>query len=432
MAIGQKIKLETHSEEVQEIMGYIPSWIVRWGITFFFFIFLSIAVGSYFFKYPAVVSSPFILTTINPPAPVISKKGGRIDQWYVSDGQDVEPGTVIALLENAANYNHLELLNNILVGLERNWQKEVKSIDLPGNLSLGVLQNTYLNFQKTYRDLNYYLRQDLVEKKINLLESRILNHEEQYDLVLKQWELKKEEFDLAKDIYLQDSAIYFMGGYGVIKTDYERSLQTFFTRKSSLLSFEASIRDTENTLLQLKESLLELKLKRENDLNTFRNTLDEAFTSLQTQTDEWFASHVLTSPIKGKITMTNYWSENQVIEASERLATVVPREETIIIARAFVSSSNLGKVEAGQKVNIKLSGFPYMEYGVLNGHVKTVSLVPAEEGYIAEIELVKGMESSYKEKLKFIQQMDGTADIITENTRLVYKFINPLRALFNN
>ena len=51
---------------------------------------------------------------------------------------------------------------------------------------------------------------------------------------------------------------------------------------------------------------------------------------------------------------------------------------------------------------------------------------------MAEIELEEGMKSTYKETLKFIQQMDGTADIITEETRLIYRFINPLRTLINN
>ncbi|HBH47457.1 MAG TPA: hypothetical protein DDX98_02405, partial [Bacteroidales bacterium] len=94
--------LEAFSEEVQEIMGHVPGWIVRWGITIFFFIFLMIVAGSYFFKYPLVVSTPLVLTTINPPASIICKKSGRIDKWYVSDGDAVNKKMVIALLDNSA------------------------------------------------------------------------------------------------------------------------------------------------------------------------------------------------------------------------------------------------------------------------------------------------------------------------------------------
>ena len=424
--------LEEYSEEIQEIMGYVPLWVVRWGITIFFLIFMMIIVGSYFFKYPVVVSTPFVLTTINPPAPLICKSSGRIAKWYISDGEDVHRERVIALLENSANYDHIKLLDSLLDNFTGNWVKEVKAVSFTDGLLLGKIQNTFVNFKETYNNLRHYLKQDVIGKKIVLLQNRILNKEKQYDLTLKQWKIKQQEFDLIQKIFFQDSLAYFEGGYGIIKTEYQQSLQNFLNQKSSLLSFEAAVRNTEISLLQLKENLLELNLTKESELNTYQNTLDEALVSLQTQIDDWIESYVLTSPINGKITLTNYWSENQVINAGERLATIVPNEKTIIIARAFIPSSGLGKVEPGQKVNIKLSGFPYMEYGVLIGRVNTISLVPEQEGYVAEIKLEEGMKSTYRETLKFIQQMDGTADIITDETRLIYRFINPFRTLINN
>ena len=424
--------LEVYSEEVQEIMGHVPAWIVRWGITVFFTLFIGIVAGSYFFRYPLVVSAPLVLTTINPPAPLISKSSSRITKWYVTDGQHIHEGTVVALLESAADYAHMQLLNHLLGSFTGNWSEEVKTVSFPDKLRLGKLQNTFVNFQKKYNNLNHYLEQGLIEKKINLLKARTLNQEKQYELIQKQWALKHREFEVAQRIFSRDSMAFFEGGYGIIKMEYERSLQTFIAQKSSMLSFEASVRNAEVSLLQLKESLLELRIAQENDLMRYQNELDEMLVTLQSQINDWFENYVLTSPIEGKITLTKYWSENQVINTGERLATVVPHEKTIIIARAFVPSSGLGKVETGQNVNIKLSGFPYMEYGILTGRVNSLSLVPEQEGYVAEIELEEGMKSTYKETLKFVQQMDGTADIITQETRLIYRFINPLRKLIEN
>ena len=45
-------EIELRSEEVQEVMGQIPAWIVRWGITILFIVVLALLVGSYFFRYP--------------------------------------------------------------------------------------------------------------------------------------------------------------------------------------------------------------------------------------------------------------------------------------------------------------------------------------------------------------------------------------------
>ena len=43
-------EIELRSEEVQEVMGQIPAWIVRWGITILFIVVLVLLVGSYFFR----------------------------------------------------------------------------------------------------------------------------------------------------------------------------------------------------------------------------------------------------------------------------------------------------------------------------------------------------------------------------------------------
>ncbi len=425
-------KLEAYSEEIQEIMGYIPRWVVRWGVTAFFLILLVMLLGSYFFKYPVVVSAPFVLTTVNPPAPIVPKSGGRITRWFVSDGQSVTSNSLIALLENTADYQDMKTVQSLLKSFSGHWLQDVNAIHLPHNYSLGKIQNTYVDFKKTYNNLGHYLQQDVLGKKTALLENRIKKQEEQFNLLMRQWELKKWEFKVAYSIYAQDSSAYFEGGYGIIRPEYERSLQTYLGQHSSKLAFEASIKNAEVSLLQLKESLLELQITREDDLNNLKNSLDYNFVSLQTQVNDWFENYILTSPIDGKITFTNYWSENQVINSGERLATVVPQEETIIIARAFIPSAALGRVQKGQKVNIKLSGFPYMEYGTLKGYINAISLVPEKEGYVVEIELSGGMTSGYGETLKFVQQMDGTADIVTEETRLIYRFINPLKMLVNN
>ena len=142
--------------------------------------------------------------------------------------------------------------------------------------------------------------------------------------------------------------------------------------------------------------------------------------------------YLVTSPIKGKLTFTTIWSINQEVTTGELIATVIPHLQTAIIAKAFIPPSGFGKVEIGQTVNIKLSGFPYMEFGLLKGNIRSISLVPGSKGYVAEIELSKGMTTTYRENLKFIQQMDGTAEIITKKMRLIVRLVNPLKALIDS
>ena len=52
-------KIEPKSEQVSEILGKPPKWLIRWGISVIFIIIAGLFVGSYFFKYPEVLTAQF-------------------------------------------------------------------------------------------------------------------------------------------------------------------------------------------------------------------------------------------------------------------------------------------------------------------------------------------------------------------------------------
>jgi len=91
----------------------------------------------------------------------------------------------------------------------------------------------------------------------------------------------------------------------------------------------------------------------------------------------------------------------------------------------------VGKVEAGQTVNIKLNGYPYMEFGMLKGVVSNISRVPESDGYIAEVRLTNDLTTTYGKQISLIQQMDGTGEILTRDMSLLERFLQPLKALLD-
>ena len=66
---------------------------------------------------------------------------------------------------------------------------------------------------------------------------------------------------------------------------------------------------------------------------------------------------------------------------------------------------------------------------MVKGKVKSKSLVPSGDSYIIEIVLPAGLTTLYGKKLDFTQNMQGTAEIITEDLRLLQKIMNPFRYL---
>jgi len=421
--------IEVHSEEVQEILGRIPGWIVRWGLSLVFVIFFGIILGSYLISYPEVVTAPLVITTHNTPAALQARAGGKLAHIMVSSQEVVKPGQVIAVIENPARYFDVLMLEDYLEILMRAPDVElaVTGVDNPPGLVLGELQGTYSTLRRNIRQFSHYIQSNQLPARIELLEQQIALQEDIFRQQLRQLEYQREDLELSRAGFERDSLLSLMGAYAISQAEYERSRQGYVQKLAAFAGYESSLKNTEAGIVRLRENLVDLKINHEREISQHILAVEESMHQLRAAIDQWKEQYVLVSPIEGRITNTIYWSENQVVRTGDRFATVVPLDETRIIAKAKIPPQGFGKVEEGQKVNIKLSGFPFMEFGILRGKISAISLVPEEQGYVADIELTGGMTTTYREQLRFIQEMDGTADIITRDTRAIYRVVQPLR-----
>ena len=73
-----------------------------------------------------------------------------------------------------------------------------------------------------------------------------------------------------------------------------------------------------------------------------------------------------------------------------------------------------------------------MEFGFIKGTVKSISLIPNNENYIVEVEMPQDMKTNYDIPLKFSQEMKGSAEIITDDLRLIQRFLNPVKSLLKH
>ncbi len=426
-------KQEIQSPEMQEVMSEIPGSLLKWGLFIFFAIILILIIGSYFIKSPEVVTVPVVITTQNPPVTLVAKSGGEIEKMFVAEGSAISKDEVVAIIKNTGNYEDVKKLNLFLSGFKdkSDWIKNVKTLQPPPDLSLGEIQGNYSSFQKEWKQMKDYLEQAYIPAKLSLLEKQIEKKIEYNAELARQKKFLIEDLELAKSSFERDSIFYVKNSYSISTTEFEKSRQGYIQKLYSYSVFSASLKNNESDFLRLKETRLDLEIQYEKEMKQYIFNMDESLQLLRSSISQWEERYVIKSPVTGRITLTRFRNENQVIKAGETLATVIPGSATQIIARALIQASGFGRVEIGQSVNIKLSGFPYMQYGVLKGRIYSLSQVPGEGGFSADIELTGGMTSTYREKIRFIHQMDGTADIITGDSRLIYRFIKPLKALVN-
>ncbi len=428
-------KVEIRSEEVDEIMGRSPAWIIRWGITVIFIVIATLLIGSYFFKYPDVINSSIIVTTENIPVTLIAKTNGKIEKLFVKDKQFVNKYDVLALIENPANYNDIISLKKQLDSLKQftNAFKKFDSLQyftFNNNLQLGSFQTEYLSFLKNMLDYQLFIKMDYQHKKIKSIKQQIGKYYQLNKKLLQQNKLKAEELDLTSKQYERDSNL--LNNNTISQADFEKSKNILLQQKYAFENTRTAIDNSGIQILQLEQNVLDLQQQFDEQKKQYELLIEQSFNNLTNQIKTWEQTYLIIAPINGTVTFNQYWSENQNVVSGDKVLTVVPNVPTRMLGKILLPIQGSGKVKTGQRVNIKFINYPYMEYGMVRGVIKSISLLAADNNYSVEVELPEGLKTNYGKTLDFNQEMQGSAEIITEDTRLIERFINPIKSLIKN
>ena len=322
-----ELNLEDHSEEVQEILGGIPKWVIRWGVTVLFILVALVLGGSYFILYPESVAVPVRITTLNSPAPIIAKQGNnKVNEWFIMDQQPVKTGDLMAVWETEDDYLHI-------LELEKSLSKEThESIgQLLDTLNLPSLNLEIRSYSQALKQLKAVQRSTNHLRETDRLNNQLKQKAEYLGILNKQRQVKEREFGMLKNNFKQDSIYYYDGGYGIAKRDYESALLTFLQQKSSYYQYQASIVELNNSLEDLKNELSKIKEQRDRDLTSAQVELEESLFLLTTRVEDWKTQNLLISPIDGRLDRAKFWSENQVITGGEVVGMVVPQDRIEII-----------------------------------------------------------------------------------------------------
>jgi HlyD family secretion protein len=223
----------------------------------------------------------------------------------------------------------------------------------------------------------------------------------------------------------RDSSLF--SGKVIPESEFETSHQSLLKVNIDLQQARLDHSAKSIELAEKRQLLEDYRITMINEKEKLVSVLRESFLNLKAQINLWENTYLLISPIEGIVSFTKFWSANQSVVKDEPVVSIVPVETGSFLGRINLPMQRSGKVKKGQSVNIKLSGYPYLQYGMVRGIVKSKSLVPAGDTYVIEIELPEGLSTLYGTKLDFTQNMQGTAEIITENIRLLQKIVNPFR-----
>lgn len=414
-----------HSPEVDEVVSYMPHWIIRRGMILLLLFFSALIGFTAIFKYPDVITGEIRIISSPPPIPVISHKGGEVI-LIKADNSLVKKGDIIGAFRSDVDYLEVlsleENLLNLRSDLLSNSEDLHRFIEITkGSPNYGALQSSFNSLIKNLIELQQYhlfIREnyniDDIRKKINFhlqlnesLQKRYKNYQEQIQLI-------EAEFRIDSLLFAENVTTIY---------EYNQSKLNQLIKRDQLNNLKSEIITNKIIISELNieideifsENNKELKFLLTNTIATRNNLLSSIY--------EWKLLNLFEAPVSGTLSLNNVWSDYQYIDINERLATVVPNSRDYI-GKLKLPITRSGKVKRGQRVNIKLSNYPFQEYGMLKGNISNISLIPDSEHFYIDVALENQLITTYELSLNMKHGLVGTAEIITNDVTLLERLFN--------
>ncbi|MGL6128178.1 HlyD family secretion protein [Chryseobacterium artocarpi] len=419
--------IELRSESVQDILTQPPNWMIRWGNTVIFVIILLIFVMSYIIKYPEFVPAPIIVTSQNPPEKIEARIGTRIEKIFIKDHQEVKKNDVLMVMQSAANYKDVLELKKIVDSISPN---QLYSFPLAqaSRFKLGELQGEYNSFAKAFQDeelfrrLQPYVPENLAaQKSISEYKLRMTTLRQQKSLESVKYDLTKKNFNRSQELFNQ----------GVISAvELENEKIKYLQAQQNLENINISISQAEEGISNINKTQSVTAINSEKERITYSAQTLQLFEQLRKSLKQWEQNYLVISSTNGVASFQQFFGENQFVKQGEPIVSILPKNKDRIVGRMSVPTANSGKIIPGEKVLIKLDNFRFQEYGIIEGKVQNISLIPDDKGnYYVDVVLPNGLKTSYNKTLKFDKELRGNAEIVTKDLRLIERFFYQIREL---
>jgi len=386
-------------------------------------------VLSWFIKYPDIIFGNATLTTLEPPLKLVVRSSGKLTNILLEDGSTVEKNQVIAEMENPVTQNGIEFLKSYVLEI-RSYLKSSKN-ELPlitENHVFGAMQTNFNELQKNLKNYDEQIKNTYNTSKISNLKKKKQQYQILIAISIKQLALIKQKLINAEDKYLANTNLYKKGV--ISKMDFYNEETAFRQKQMDVENAKRTTTDQQITLLNLAQELSDLEFQYYENERILANNIQANLLEIENGIENWQQNFSFVAPVSGKLVWLEKIHQNQFIEVGKSLFAITTNNEKFI-ALATIPATGFGKIQTGQKARIKLNNYPTYEFGHLEGIVSKLTEIPNENTYQVEITLKNGMTSSYNKLLAFTPEMTGTAEIVTDDLRVIQRIFNQFNKLFD-
>ncbi len=171
---------------------------------------------------------------------------------------------------------------------------------------------------------------------------------------------------------------------------------------------------TKNTMTELAE------------INRRVNALSQELNKAQQR----YTLQKLTAPVSGIVQQLDIHTIGGVVTPAQAMMVIVP-ENSQLEVEAWVANKDIGFVNEGQVVEIKVETFPFTKYGIIEGEMITIStdaIADEQFGliYRATVLMKKSMIQVGDKMVNLVPGMAVTVEVKTGKRKIVEYFLSPL------
>jgi hypothetical protein len=418
------------SDEVRELLGAVPHWTVRAGPGYLLLLMLITLAIAWFIHFPDHIDAPALLTTQRPPASVVAQSSGYLVLW-ARDKERVSEGQYLGYLTNPTNVDvPLRLKRDLAAFKARVDSNAMYKFDYRPyqRASLGALQEPYAEFLRALRDYALSQEQRIFQRQRSALERQITDHRSLIDQTRAANAILREELDIAGQAFAIDSALHSRQMSS--QAEYQEKKRRYLAAQRDYGSVVAGVTTLSITLRQLEDRVRESMQQEEKQRDEHLQAIESSMKRLEETITTWERAYLLKAPMDGSVALHGFWSDHQYIKAGDEILSVVSSNENVF-GRVEAPVERSGKIRVGQRVRLRFANYPSEEYGVVNGVVREISLLPRAKVYAVAIGLPNGLRTSSGRTLEFRQDMNGTATIVTDDLRLLERIFYQARRLLS-
>jgi len=421
------------TEEVQHIIDRMPTRFGFWISLIVLFLFLALFVFGWLVRYPDIVSGQISINANNAPLKLIANTNGRLKLRGIESMDEVKEGQILAYIENPTNPISVTHIDSLLKLYNPN-SDDILNVrqKLPRNLSLGELNDKYYAFVNSLQEFANYRQDKLLEKQVK--NYTILSDQQRNSIATasKRVEMAKNSLVYVHKFYSRDSALY--AKKVISESELDKTEMSYLSSKDALQNAINNLINAKQNLHQTDARIQELDIQKPEKEKELQIALISAYNDLIDNIQSWEQRYVFKASFGGKVQFMKFYNENQFVQAGEPIFAIVPKEEKAF-GQVFLPAHGSGKIKIGQEVIVKLDNFPYLEYGSITGRINSISLTTNVtkteksdiDTYMVLIDFPNQLKTNYGTKLDFKAEAKGSAEIVTNDRRLIERLFDNLK-----